>query len=96
MDAARSAARLKSTVRRAVRTATDSADFRTRILDALREQVPFDCAYLASMDPAVRVPTAGMNVGFDDAVRAAHIVFQFEYGPGQDPIEYDALMHGQT
>lgn len=68
MDAARSAARLKSTIRRAVRTATDPADFRTQVLDALREQVPFDCACVASVDPAVLVPTAGTNVGFDDPV----------------------------
>ncbi|MCK8669581.1 response regulator transcription factor [Rhodococcus sp. NPDC003382] len=89
MDAARSAARLKSTVRRAVRTATDSADFRTQILDALREQVPFDGGVVALLDPAVRVPTAATNIGFDDY--AGKLCAELEYGPDPDTFSFDEL-----
>jgi len=92
MDAARSAARLKSTVRRAVRTVTDSADFRAQLLDALREQVPFDCGRVATVDPAVLVPTSETNVGFDDPLRAANTAFEFEYRPDPDAFGYDAML----
>ncbi|MGW0021237.1 response regulator transcription factor [Rhodococcus sp. NPDC003382] len=47
---------------------------------------------MATVDPAVLVPTSGTNVGFDDPLRAMNTVFEFEYGPDPDAFGYDAML----
>lgn len=66
-------------MREATAEAADSADLRSRVLDAIRAVVPFDSACMATVDPATLVPTALTTVGYDDP-RAVLWAAQSEYG----------------
>jgi DNA-binding CsgD family transcriptional regulator len=67
-------------VRAATAEAADSADFRSRVLDAVWPVVPFDSACIGTVDPTTLLPTALTTVGYDDP-RAVLWAAQSEYGP---------------
>lgn len=90
MTLSRSAATLRSRVRAATAVATDSADLRSRVLDAVRAAVPFDSACLATVDPATLVPTALTTVGYDDP-RAVLWAAQSEYGTDPPANDFRSL-----
>lgn len=80
MTLSRPAALLRSGVRAAAAEAADSAEFRSRVLDAIRAVVPFDTACIASADPATLIPTALTTVGYDNP-EVVLWAAESEYGP---------------
>ncbi|RIK05443.1 MAG: helix-turn-helix transcriptional regulator, partial [Acidobacteria bacterium] len=65
MTPALAGARLRSTIRDAAAAATDSTEFREVVLDAIRARVPYDGVCLATIDPAVLIPTALTTRGYE-------------------------------
>ncbi|OLL19842.1 MULTISPECIES: response regulator transcription factor [unclassified Rhodococcus (in: high G+C Gram-positive bacteria)] len=95
MTPALAGARLKSTIRDAAAAATDSAEFREVVLDAIRARVPYDGVCLATIDPAALVPTTLTTRGYE-VPRAYASALEFEYGEDPQPGRFDSLLHREV
>ncbi|MEZ7240722.1 helix-turn-helix transcriptional regulator [Rhodococcus sp. GXMU-t2271] len=91
MTPALAGARLRSTIRDAAAAATDSTEFREVVLDAIRARVPYDGVCLATIDPAVLIPTALTTRGYETP-RVYATALELEYGPDPEPSRFGSLV----
>lgn len=74
----------------AAATAADGPAFRRRVLDLLRERVPFEASCLATTEPSSMLPTSLTTLGYEGAQIYA-TVLDIEYGVHAEPGTFETM-----